>query len=63
MLRSMTGFGIAETETNKINIKVEVKSLNGKFFELILPDLSGIKKTNFQYTENMLFTKKKNGNC
>jgi uncharacterized protein (TIGR00255 family) len=36
MLRSMTGFGIAETETNKINIKVEVKSLNGKFFELNL---------------------------
>ena len=32
----MTGFGIAETETNKINIKVEVKSLNGKFFELNL---------------------------
>jgi len=36
MLRSMTGFGIAETETDKVNIKVEVKSLNGKFFELNL---------------------------
>ena len=32
----MTGFGIAETETDKVNIKVEVKSLNGKFFELNL---------------------------
>lgn len=29
----------------------------------LIPDLSGIKKTNFQYAENMLFTKKKNGNC
>lgn len=36
MLRSMTGFGQAEAETEKFTIKVELKSLNSKFFELSL---------------------------
>ena len=34
MIRSMTGFGIAESDTEKFICKVELKSLNGKFFEL-----------------------------
>lgn len=34
MLRSMTGFGQAEGETEKFTVKVELKSLNNKFFEL-----------------------------
>lgn len=34
MLRSMTGFGQAEGETEKFSVKVELKSLNSKFFEL-----------------------------
>jgi uncharacterized protein YicC (UPF0701 family) len=36
MLRSMTGFGQAEGETDKFTVKVELKSLNSKFFELSL---------------------------
>ncbi|MCO6494650.1 MAG: YicC family protein [Bacteroidetes bacterium] len=32
-LRSMTGFGIAEDSNNNISVKVEIRSLNGKFFE------------------------------
>ncbi|MCG9879425.1 MAG: YicC family protein, partial [Bacteroidia bacterium] len=36
MLRSMTGFGQAEVETDKFTVKVELKSLNSKFFELSL---------------------------
>jgi uncharacterized protein (TIGR00255 family) len=34
MLRSMTGFGQAEGETERFSVKVELKSLNSKFFEL-----------------------------
>ncbi|WP_243392559.1 YicC/YloC family endoribonuclease [Solitalea longa] len=36
MLKSMTGFGIASTETDKAKITVEIKSLNSKFLELTL---------------------------
>ena len=36
MIRSMTGYGNAEKITKKYHIKVEVKSLNGKFLELNL---------------------------
>ena len=34
MLRSMTGFGLAELETTRFTVKVEIKSLNSKFLEL-----------------------------
>jgi uncharacterized protein (TIGR00255 family) len=30
----MTGFGLAELETHKFTVKVELKSLNSKFLEL-----------------------------
>lgn len=36
MLRSMTGFGQAELETERFVVKVEFKSLNNKFLELNL---------------------------
>ncbi|MFM9944852.1 MAG: YicC/YloC family endoribonuclease [Bacteroidia bacterium] len=36
MLRSMTGYGSAESATDKYLFKVELKSLNGKFMELNL---------------------------
>ncbi|MDP1728133.1 MAG: YicC/YloC family endoribonuclease [Bacteroidota bacterium] len=36
MLRSMTGFGLAELDTEKFTIKVEIKSLNSKFLEMNL---------------------------
>ncbi len=36
MLKSMTGYGNAETTTDKYTYKVELKSLNGKFMELNL---------------------------
>lgn len=36
MLRSMTGYGQAEIETERFNIKAEFKSLNNKFLELNL---------------------------
>lgn len=36
MLKSMTGYGSAETTSNKYIFKVELKSLNGKFMELNL---------------------------
>ena len=36
MIRSMTGYGNAERITSKYHIKVELKSLNGKFLELNL---------------------------
>lgn len=32
----MTGFGMAETDTEKFNVKVEVRSLNSKFMDLNL---------------------------
>src|SRR5688572_29653033 len=35
-LRSMTGFGSAEAGNDKIAVKAELKSLNGKFLELSL---------------------------
>lgn len=35
-LRSMTGFGGAEATNDRINVKAEIKSLNGKFLELNL---------------------------
>ncbi|MDZ4668384.1 MAG: YicC/YloC family endoribonuclease [bacterium] len=34
MLRSMTGFGQAELETERFTVKTELKSLNSKFMEL-----------------------------
>ncbi|MCF8255415.1 MAG: hypothetical protein K9J84_12635, partial [Bacteroidia bacterium] len=34
MLRSMTGFGQAELETERFTVKAELKSLNSKFLEL-----------------------------
>ncbi len=36
MLRSMTGYGQAEIETDRFSIKAEIKSLNNKFLELSL---------------------------
>ena len=36
MLRSMTGFGQAETENDRYSIKAEFKSLNNKFLEMNL---------------------------
>ncbi len=36
MIRSMTGYGSAEKITKKYQIKIEIKSLNGKFLELNL---------------------------
>jgi uncharacterized protein (TIGR00255 family) len=36
MLRSMTGYGQAETENSRYQIKVEFKALNNKFLELNL---------------------------
>lgn len=36
MIRSMTGYGGAERITKRYHIKVEIKSLNGKFLELNL---------------------------
>jgi uncharacterized protein (TIGR00255 family) len=36
MLRSMTGYGQAEVETDRFSIKVEFKALNNKFLELNL---------------------------
>ncbi|MCB9261102.1 MAG: YicC family protein [Flavobacteriales bacterium] len=46
MIRSMTGYGIAEKMNHKFNIKVEIKSLNGKFLELNLraPKILGEKE-------------------
>ncbi len=46
MIRSMTGYGSAEKLTGKYHIKIEVKSLNGKFLELNLrcPKLLGEKE-------------------
>ena len=34
MIRSMTGYGVAETHTEKYTVKVEIKSLNGKYLDL-----------------------------
>ncbi len=34
MLRSMTGFGLAEIDTEKFTVKLEIKSLNSKFLEM-----------------------------
>lgn len=36
MIRSMTGFGVATAENDKITVKAEVKSLNSKFMDLSL---------------------------
>lgn len=36
MIRSMTGYGKAEVQTDKIKVKVELKTLNGKFIEVNL---------------------------
>ncbi len=33
-IKSMTGFGTAEIETNNLTVKTEIKSLNNKFLEL-----------------------------
>jgi uncharacterized protein (TIGR00255 family) len=35
-IRSMTGYGSAENSNNNVSIKSEIRSLNGKFFELNL---------------------------
>jgi len=34
MIKSMTGFGQAETDTETFNCKVEIKALNGKFLDI-----------------------------
>jgi uncharacterized protein (TIGR00255 family) len=34
MIKSMTGFGQAETDTESFNCKVEIKALNGKFLDI-----------------------------
>ena len=46
MIRSMTGYGSAEKITKRYHIKVELKSLNGKFLELNLrcPKILGEKE-------------------
>jgi uncharacterized protein (TIGR00255 family) len=46
MIRSMTGYGSAEKITARYHIKVELKSLNGKFIELNLrsPKILGEKE-------------------
>lgn len=46
MIRSMTGYGSAERITKEHHIKVEIKSLNGKFLELNLraPKMLGDKE-------------------
>lgn len=46
MMRSMTGYGSAETQTGNFQIKVEIKSLNGKFLEINLrnPKILGEKE-------------------
>ena len=36
MIKSMTGFGIAEAQNDNITVEVEIKTLNSKFFRLIL---------------------------
>lgn len=36
MIRSMTGYGVSEKTTEHLRVKVEIKSLNGKFLELNL---------------------------
>ena len=36
MLRSMTGYGQAEVDTDRFTIKAEFKSLNNKFLEINL---------------------------
>ena len=33
-MRSMTGYGMAETHTSKYDVKVEIKSLNGKYLDM-----------------------------
>lgn len=50
MLKSMTGYGSAETATDKYIFKVELKSLNGKFLELNLrlPKLFSDKEITFR---------------
>lgn len=46
MIRSMTGYGSAEKITKRYHIKIELKSLNGKFLELNLrtPKMLGEKE-------------------
>ncbi len=50
MLKSMTGYGSAETATETYQYKVELKSLNGKFLELNLrmPKRFGDKELGFR---------------
>ncbi len=50
MLKSMTGYGSAETASDKYIFKVELKSLNGKFLELNLrlPKLFSDKEITFR---------------
>ena len=36
MIRSMTGYGMAEKHTENYSVKVELRSLNGKFLDLSL---------------------------
>ena len=50
----MTGYGSAETTSDKYIFKVELKSLNGKFLELNLrlPKLFSDKEY-FQYQQNL----------
>ena len=34
MIRSMTGYGVAEKHTDKFSVKVEIRGLNGKYLDL-----------------------------
>ena len=36
MIRSMTGYGVAERHTEKYSVKVEIKALNGKYLDINL---------------------------
>ncbi len=46
MIKSMTGYGLARFESEKLNAKVEIKTLNGKFaeFNLRVPRLLSSKE-------------------
>lgn len=51
-MRSMTGYGNAEFSTKNFTVKVEIKSLNGKFLELNLrtPKVLGEKEVELRQT-------------
>lgn len=59
MMRSMTGYGSAELQTRNFHIKVELKSLNGKFLELNLrsPKFLGEKEVEIRKYLNAVLTR------